>query len=483
MTLMKSFWLGSAAGLVAVAGAQAADLPTKKGPPAAEYVKICSIAGVTGFILPGSDTCLKISGGVGIEFIGVSRTTSYIPYVLGGAAGSLNTWAGLNGTTTSLGAIEQGSGDNPFERYGIDGRAWVVFDTASNTAMGPLTAEAQINANTGNSSNGFDGGGGMPGNYGGAGAGLDHAWFKWAGLEGHIDDGSLFNVGTNRTFITDSFGAPDIGGTGWLGYVGHFGGGFIAGVSIEDANGHIQNGPAGFALSNSYHYSNYPDFAAKIGVAQGWGSAYLSGIIHNTDAHNNFWLDPNTGTGYSTNTTGWGVAAAVSVNATPAIVVDVSGNYTYGIAKVFTQGIANASNSLNNAGPTSYGVGVYGNGAFFLAQDAVATPTGYGIAQSWGLTGDVKFNVNPSMWLAVAGTYGSLTYSADPIVISKSVTAWSVGGEANWSPVTNLNFDLDIMYTAATSAAPTGWVASTVTPSWNKSSDGFLGRLQIARTF
>ena len=77
----------------------------------------------------------------------------------------------------------------------------------------------------------------LPGNYGGTGAGLDHAWAKWAGLEIHGADGSLFNIGTNQTMITDSFGAADIGGTAWIGYVGHFGGGFLAGVAIEDANG------------------------------------------------------------------------------------------------------------------------------------------------------------------------------------------------------------------------------------------------------
>ena len=66
MTLIKSLLLGSAAGVVAVASAQAADLPTRKGPVAAEYVRVCSItvagAPVVGFVLPGSDTCLKISG-------------------------------------------------------------------------------------------------------------------------------------------------------------------------------------------------------------------------------------------------------------------------------------------------------------------------------------------------------------------------------------------------------------------------------------
>ena len=62
MTLMKSVLLGSAATLVVVAGAQAADLPTKKGAPAAEYVKVCKVGDIAGFIIPGSDTCLKIGG-------------------------------------------------------------------------------------------------------------------------------------------------------------------------------------------------------------------------------------------------------------------------------------------------------------------------------------------------------------------------------------------------------------------------------------
>ena len=67
MTLMKSLLLGSAATLVVVAGAQAADLPTKKGAPAAEYVKVCKVGDIAGFIIPGSDTCLKISGYVNAQ--------------------------------------------------------------------------------------------------------------------------------------------------------------------------------------------------------------------------------------------------------------------------------------------------------------------------------------------------------------------------------------------------------------------------------
>ena len=63
----KSLLLGSAATLVVVAGAQAADLPTKKGAPAAEYVKVCQVGNIAGFIIPGSDTCLKISGYVNAQ--------------------------------------------------------------------------------------------------------------------------------------------------------------------------------------------------------------------------------------------------------------------------------------------------------------------------------------------------------------------------------------------------------------------------------
>ena len=66
MTLMKSLLLGSAAGIVGIASAQAADLPTRKGAPAAEYVRICSITvngtPVVGWTLPGSDTCFKLTG-------------------------------------------------------------------------------------------------------------------------------------------------------------------------------------------------------------------------------------------------------------------------------------------------------------------------------------------------------------------------------------------------------------------------------------
>ena len=76
MTLIKSLLLGSAAGIVAVASAQAADLPTKKAAPV-EYVKVCNVGGITGWTLPGSDTCVKFSGYITAQFDGGNLNTQY----------------------------------------------------------------------------------------------------------------------------------------------------------------------------------------------------------------------------------------------------------------------------------------------------------------------------------------------------------------------------------------------------------------------
>src|SRR5215468_8231070 len=58
--MTKSLLLGTAAGLFAVAGAQAADMPVKAAP--VQYVKICSLYGDGFYYIPGTDTCLKMGG-------------------------------------------------------------------------------------------------------------------------------------------------------------------------------------------------------------------------------------------------------------------------------------------------------------------------------------------------------------------------------------------------------------------------------------
>src|SRR5580704_4159381 len=85
MKTYKALILGSAAGLLAVGGAQAADLPMKA--KAVEYVKICSLYGAGFYYIPGTDTCIRIGGAIRLD-------TSFggglydAPYWQGGAGGA-----------------------------------------------------------------------------------------------------------------------------------------------------------------------------------------------------------------------------------------------------------------------------------------------------------------------------------------------------------------------------------------------------------
>jgi opacity protein-like surface antigen len=58
---IKSLLLGSAAALLAVSGARAADVVVAEPEPV-EYVRVCDAYGTGFFYIPGTETCLKISG-------------------------------------------------------------------------------------------------------------------------------------------------------------------------------------------------------------------------------------------------------------------------------------------------------------------------------------------------------------------------------------------------------------------------------------
>jgi len=60
MRKVKSLFLGTAVGIVAAGGVQAADMPVKAQP--VQYVKICSLYGDGYYYIPGTDTCLKLGG-------------------------------------------------------------------------------------------------------------------------------------------------------------------------------------------------------------------------------------------------------------------------------------------------------------------------------------------------------------------------------------------------------------------------------------
>ena len=83
MKLAKSLLLGTAATLVATAGAYAADLPSKKAAPV-NYVKVCDAYGAGFFYIPGTDTCIKIGGRVRADY---SFSQSHDNFSAAGAGG------------------------------------------------------------------------------------------------------------------------------------------------------------------------------------------------------------------------------------------------------------------------------------------------------------------------------------------------------------------------------------------------------------
>src|SRR5712672_2243277 len=125
MRMIKSLLLGSAAGLVAVAGAQAADLPVKAKP--VEYVKVCSLYGAGFWYVPGTDTCLKIGSFVRVQ-TSWHASTSDVP--TGAGADSS---AGRNTRTDTA-------------DFGFRDRSGVSVDLRTQTEYGTLRSYMDIGA-------------------------------------------------------------------------------------------------------------------------------------------------------------------------------------------------------------------------------------------------------------------------------------------------------------------------------------------------
>ncbi|MCJ2020167.1 porin, partial [Methylobacterium sp. E-065] len=113
MRFLKSSLLGSAAAFAAVGAGHAADLPVKKAVPI-EYVRVCSAYGAGFFYIPGTDTCLRVSGRARFE---------------GGYQTSYTRQAGANGDTS-----------------GYQGRMRINLDARTQTAYGTLRAFVRLDA-------------------------------------------------------------------------------------------------------------------------------------------------------------------------------------------------------------------------------------------------------------------------------------------------------------------------------------------------
>jgi Porin subfamily len=138
MKMVKSLLLGSAAGLVAVAGAQAADLPVKAKP--VQYVKICSLYGVGFYYIPGTDMCIKIGGWVRAEY-GWGQNGNF---AWGWAANNLNNRTTNNSDFRARGYITADARNQT--EYGTV-RGYIAVGVSENEHGGDVTASNNFSAN------------------------------------------------------------------------------------------------------------------------------------------------------------------------------------------------------------------------------------------------------------------------------------------------------------------------------------------------
>jgi hypothetical protein len=224
MKLVKSLLLGGAAGLVAVSGASAADLAITKPAPA-EYVRICSAEGAGFFYIPGTETCLKISGRVRFDV-------------------KFNSKATLPGPKTGFG-------------YTFDTSALIKLDTRTQTSLGTLRGYAEIAL--GNNDTGSGALTGLP-------ARLVTAGDVFISLGG-------FTVGR----LASLYGFDDPGyaknpGAAQIQYLATFGSGFYVGAGVEDIDGGVFSQEVGGVLAAGYQNGGTNvRLAARANTNSAWG--------------------------------------------------------------------------------------------------------------------------------------------------------------------------------------------------------------------
>jgi hypothetical protein len=561
MTLIKSILLGSAAGLVAVASAQAADLPTRKAAPV-EYVRVCNVGGITGWTLPGSDTCLKISGYITGQFVGGNLSTEFnygqvgnlftggapgvgvpITGVPAAAAGALTALGGIDNRNTQrvllAASPAQQNTTNFRSETGWSTRANLALDVASNTAWGPLIGHAEIQGDVGN---GLDPLQGNPVNnifY------VNVAYITWAGVTAGKAQSFFSFIGGGDNYA--NLFSPDRKGFNeplLLAYTASFGGGFTATLSAEspggvgasgggtDANGgYFQTnlGPGSpFGPFNpsliTYGGQKWPDFVGALHVKQGWGEAQVSGVIHNVNVNANDFDSAVAGAGTcgallpvvcngQQNKVGWALDAGIKFNLTNG---GWFGNFwgagddlvfsgAYSQSAIIYSGINDGMWSEN--GQTN------GNGQPMLGADAFFNPVTnqWSTPRAWSVLGLLEHHWTPTFYTDLEASIFGVNWSnmgggcniALPTCLlaqaasgpmSPSAFSWIVGADIGWAPVTNLNFDFELMYQSTVQAAPSGFLGTVynlggaggavfVPGDWRGNSSGFAGRLRITRYF
>lgn len=484
MKMIKSLILGSAAGLVAVGGAQAADLPVKA--KAVEYVRVCSLYGAGFYFIPGTDTCIKLGGYLRAD-------------VSFNAAGAYDL-PRFTGTAPSRNSNE----------YIFRSRQDINIDTRTATEYGVVRTyfDATFNWTTGSAGRAGMDDAALNGT-GATGVGVYYAFIQFAGFTigkavSQYSTPWTGYPGNNTSFLVG--GQDDVTGINQIAYTAQFGNGVSAAISLEDASG-IYTSQTAFGVTNPLSYNSYnrgqlfgvlanntlvpgwggtmvPDIVGQLRIDQAWGLIQLSGVAHQ--------IRPTYYAGSTINSPAdtWGYAGMFAISLKnlptgPGDTINFDASYSKGASRYViggvtgdTFGIFGNSNSTVALGQSSDGV--YGAGNVELTE-------------VYGVRGAFNHNWNPFWSSSLFGSYSAVRYNSNAKFLLSGTAVCGgllncnpdfdlsqIGMVTRWTPVKNLTFSGEIMYSYINQNMDGRVLANGLTLRNNGT---FTGGLRAQRTF
>ncbi|MDT2021444.1 porin [Methylocella sp. CPCC 101449] len=479
MRFTKSLLLGSSAALLAMAGAQAADLPSRKAAPV-EYVRVCDAYGEGFYWIPGTDTCLRVGGRVRVD----GWYTPSKNAVSGRSTG------GGTGTFISSNAVDS---------TGWYARGIVNMDARTQSAWGTVqtvfSLRLQAASGLGVASPGYTGGVFSGGNANTAT--IEAAYIRFAG----------FTVGqatSNFTFLPNlpygsMLNAAFPSGIRQLAYTATFGGGFSATLAIENRGDLPMSMTANTLGANPFTATGalagpvaqrLPALVANLRIDQGWGSAMVSGaVLENSATFGNANLAVVGNAGPAIRRTGWAVAGGLKVNL-PMLAqgdnVQVWAAYGVGALDYVASNGASANTLL-----TSNYLGGYlraDRNLTLFCVNAACSAGGSEQTKAFSVTGTLTHYWTPSLRSNLIGSYLRI----DPGSVTQN-TAWSQGGlsRANvwtavgqliWSPVRNFDIGVELSYARLNQNLPLS-VPAGLGVLANVNPNNWTGRMRVERQF
>src|SRR4030081_3606041 len=284
MKMVKSLILGSAAGLIAMGGAQAADLPVKA--KAVEYVRICSLYGAGFFYIPGTDTCIKLGGYLRVDTTfngaGVQNTPAW-----SGDAGQQNRYRDYFITRSRMALTVDTRTATEYGVVRTFGQGDFTFDMLGTAGQNPNNLDTRLGNN-----------GQLLMTAGGGYVGVEFAFIQFAGFTFGRSAAAYATPWHGYPGNTSSFllgGHDTVTGVNNIQYTAQFGNGVSGTIGLDDPT--VFNRTSIYNLStglnatsntgNAYAGVHSPDIVGNIRVDQAWGLFQISAAAHEVTASYN----------------------------------------------------------------------------------------------------------------------------------------------------------------------------------------------------